>query len=261
MYKPIIVAVFPLFLFSSFIGGKPKANAAASVELHLRAMFGDKPLVMFQTYDYGRGQRIFFDVFDFYLSDVTLLSEESGKEVKVMELHLIDFSNIADSSSAKKGITLRLDNVPPGNYTALQIGIGVPVGLNKPGDYPNSHPLGGTGGEMHYWDAWKSYVFSRIQGKADVDRNGVFSDLADKSLVYHLGGNPLYRKIVLPLRLHLKKNKTGKIQLDVDLKQLFVRGGGMLDLAEFPMTHSQSNQVPPIAEDMVNKWEKAFQLE
>ena len=105
-----------------------------------------------------------------------------------------------------------LSDVPAGQYKAIKLGIGVPEELNatQPGDYTPGHPL-----STDYWTAASSYIFTKVEGNADLDGSDEFAT----KLTFHIGGNPRYREIEFEKSITVSPAGALPIAFEVDLKK------------------------------------------
>lgn len=188
------------------------------VNLKFKAFFGDDPLVMNQVYTYVDGTPIKFSKFQFYISNISL-GQETGGIKEAVEVDLIDFTDSTDPTMAAEGISMIGPDIPVGDYSVINFGVGVAADLNrtKPADYGNTHPLSET---AHYWSGWESYIFTKIEGKLDLNGDGVFDD---KSIVYHLGGDNAFRDAAFAKAFTVSEDATTTVNLDIDLNKLLVR--------------------------------------
>ncbi len=218
----------------------PQVDGVATMELALNASFGNDALVLNEELTYTDGNPFFFTKFQFYLSDISLVSVE-GEEVQLSEIELVEFVDGA--------ATLNFNNVPTGEYTNLAIGVGVSSDLNstKPGDYGSEHPLSSA---TNYWTAWGSYIFTMIEGRMDTDSNGEF----ETGFVYHLGSDKaadnLYNEIILDKSIMVEADGMVSLSLSVDLEKVLVRSeNDFIDIANDPQVHDQLSQMQYVVDN------------
>jgi hypothetical protein len=211
-----------LFLFVS-VGlftscGDDDEMDLASAQFHFKAVYDNAPLVIGQTYTYENQLPIFFTRLKFYISDLSLINE-NGNAVVLSPIEGIDFteSNVTENG-ANSGLEFNFSEVPTGRYTGIKMGVGVSSLLNKtkPADYQSSHPLSET---ADYWSAWDSYIFSKVEGKADVSKNGTF----ELGLAYHTGSDDLYREVVINTPIEIESGQNQLKDLSIDVKKLLYR--------------------------------------
>lgn len=188
------------------------------VTLKFKAFYGDEPLIMNQAYTYVDGTPIKFSKFQFFISNISL-GQETGGITDAVEVDLIDFTDSTDPTMAAEGFSMIGSDIPVGNYSTINFGVGVAADLNrtKPADYGNTHPLSET---TDYWSGWESYIFTKIEGRLDLDGDGVFDD---QSIVYHLGGDDAFRDAVYAKAFTVEEDATTTVNLDIDLSKILVR--------------------------------------
>jgi len=205
-------------------------ETVGDVNLKFKAFFGEEPLVMNQAYSYIDGTPIKFSKFQFYISNVSL-GQTTGGVTEAAEVDLIDFTDSTDPTMAAEGISMIGSDIPVGDYSMINFGIGVAADLNRtePADYGNTHPLSET---AHYWAGWESYIFTKIEGKMDLNNDGVFDD---QTIVYHLGGDQAFRDMSFPKPFVVEEDGTTTVNLDIDLRKILARSDSdYLDIASNP---------------------------
>ena len=226
----------------------------AELVLNFTANYGNNPLVMFErTYDYEADMDFKMQLFQFYLSDVRLLRQNNGatEEVPALDVDLLSFANIYNDADAAKGINTETVSIPAGTYTGLRFGWGVSPQLNAtiPPDYPLGHPL-----SENYWEDAKSYIFFKVEGNADLEPNGDFSD----KLTFHVGGDNNYRELTFEKTFTVEKNGKLTIPLSVDLKKILIATDGeYVDFRQVKQSHSNTS---PAAVFMAENAPSAIQL-
>ena len=103
-------------------------------------------------------------------------------------------------------------------------------------DYPQNHPLFFSG---EYWDSWDSYIFFKIEGKADVDMDGT----KETPIALHGGSNAAFRAKDFTMDFSVEAQKTTTLVFTIDVKDIFDNNGTVYDLVETPQIHSLS-QIP-----------------
>lgn len=187
---------------------------SVDVDMSVKALYDDEPLVMAQSYTYVTEAPIFFTKLRLYLSHIVLTTAD-GSEVELSEVEVLDFSSIMDRTAAEQGLQLSFPAIPEGEYTGISFGVGVSRDLNAttPSDYSSSHPLAESG---DYWNAWESYIFTKIEGKVDLEQNGSFG----LGVVYHIGSDDLYRTITFNKAISVDKDNTTLPSMSLDLKKV-----------------------------------------
>lgn len=236
MKARFFIPVLAIVLAAS-CGDKQTVNGLVS--LQFKADFGGAPLTMFtRSYAYPGGMNVKFQNFLFYLSDVTLIADD-GTEHKLSEVELITFKNIQDDAAAAAGIATIAAKVPPGNYKAVKMGIGIAPNLNgtQPGDYKPGHPL-----TDNYWSWALGYIFTKIEGNADLNGDGNYDENA--KLTFHIGANELYRIKTFNTNFSVEAGKPLAIPFTVDLRRVLVNdAGNFLDFRTTRQDHTNDMNV------------------
>jgi hypothetical protein len=198
-------------------GGNDTPKATLTVTY--RALYDGQPLEKYKNYPYGN-RILFFDRFNTYLSDISLT--QNGNPVRVKDIDWIDFTPDSATTNAAVEVVHRYE-VPTGQYDGLSIGYGVKADLNakRPTDFPPEHPLYL---ENEYWTGWKSYIFTKVQGRFDLNNDGT----PEVNIFYHTGSDAAYATGQFPLSLSVD----GPVELvvEIDLKDLMTFDGQLLDL-------------------------------
>lgn len=240
MKKGLFWAVAMLLLAGlSACEKKKDMDGPGTVDIVFRALWEGQPLVMNAPVDYEGAMDLKFAEMDFLLSNARLVATD-GTEVPLSDgVALVHFTSVnTDAAAAEQGITFRFEDIPSGDYTGLILGIGLDAATNAttPQDYPSLHPLGVAGNR--YWDAWDSYIFSKLQGLSDPQGDGVY----ELPFAYHAGGTPLYREVTLPLAMEVEKGATKRLTADLQVKALLkLEGGGYWDIVAQSSAHNPDN--------------------
>ncbi len=231
-------------------GGVPGSH----LTITFKAVYDGQPLEMYKNYDYDT-YRVFFTRFNTYLSEFYL---RKGTElIRISDNEWVDFTPTGASNLALE-VPVVIENVPEGDYTGIRFGYGVSPDLNakQPKDFPAGHPLSL---ENEYWLGWKSYIFNKIEGKADLNNDGT----PEGNLVYHCGSDAVYRtgEFALPITIE----PGAKLPVTFDLKRLFDHAGpagGWLDLND-PYNQLTSNETTDvvIATLLMNQIDDAITVE
>ena len=205
-------------------GDDDAAGDTGDLTLNFKATFDGAPIVMFESEtltDYN----LCLERLNFYMSSISLVKKNGG-EFKAMDVARIDFTEQNENAAgAAAGVDLVLADIPIGEYTAIKFGIGVSEALNSttPADYSPNDPLGNT---AEHWTGWSSYIFAKIEGKADEEFNGT----CDKSFAFHIGSDAIYRNKQLAHTVAVGNGGQSKMNLSIDVKRLFEEGSNNLDL-------------------------------
>lgn len=223
--------------------------------LSFKGHFDNSNLKMFTAeYPYEDNMKLRFQLFQFYISDVALLKTDNaaGDSLRLIDIELVSFKNVQSDAAADKGITFSLKDIPPGTYKGIKFGIGVSADLNAvgPSSYTPPHPL-----DDNYWSWAAGYVFSKIEGNADLDNSGKFAT----KLTFHVGGNDFYRKKVLLKNIEIKEKGNTALNLEVDLHRVLAKStSDYLDFRKVTQDHSGNLT---IAKFIADNLQEAVKLE
>jgi len=215
----LFILLFSTLLFNFSCEKTPQIEDVTEVELTFKGKFGNETfLVDKDDYQYNNVD-IRFEQFNFYVSNVVLVKETTNgeEETELIEIDFVDLSfSPSQLSDAQTGVTIKVSNVPVGDYDGIKIGLGVPADLNKNSwdEFGNNHPLRKVG---HYWAAWESFIFSKTEANLDVDNDGGFSH----KLSYHTGADEAYRTFYASKNITLTKEEITNLSFDVDVEQVF----------------------------------------
>lgn len=247
-YFFLFLVSFSLFLIGS-CKDDPESEETSSIELNFKGAFGDDLLLMFQEYSYPDGKKMQLKEFNFFISEVSLIGADDVN-TKLVEVDLIDLGfDMNNPALAEQGQTLVIRDVPVGEYTGISIGYGVSADLNRtdPSEYGTDHPL-----RNNHWSGWSSYIFSVIEGAADMNNDGeiVSGGAESESFSYHSGTNDNYVTGVINQTILVKSESIQTLNFTVDVQKLFrnntqefdTNSDGYLDIENYPGTHSDTKQ-------------------
>ena len=209
------------------------------VTLHVKGTFGKEPLLMYaKDYGYEAGMRVKWQLFQFYISDLSLLRQSSAgmDTIKLLDIGLVTFKDVQTEAQASTGYTIPLKDVPEGKYAGLILGLGVSPALNagNPGNYTPPHPLDGN-----YWSWARGYVFTKIEGNADLSGSGPFS----APLTFHIGENEFYRTKTFQQPIVVSAQHP-HLELQVDLRRVLAAGAAQfLDFRQVTQDHTTDRAV------------------
>ena len=223
-----------------------------TLNLNFRLQYDGQTMLMYENYSYPEPLFPFsISLLSFYISNITIV--DGNEEKEILEIERIRFNENQDNlASAEAGVTLSIPLIEPGNYSTIRFGIGVPPDLNakSPVDFPQNHPLFFSG---EYWDSWNSYIFFKIEGKADTDNNST----QETNLALHAGSDDAFREKEFITNLTITAQQSTTLNFVIEVKDIFDNDGSVYDLISTPQIHSinQSNQVSQLADNL----KKAFQ--
>lgn len=231
MKKFLFPSLFLALLAVTACEDKDTSAPASDLTITFKALYDGKPLEKYKLYDYASYQ-VDFSRFNTFMTNITLLN--GSQEVKLSDIEWVDFTPDSAPTDTAVDVSIVLKNVPDAEYTGIRLGYGVPPALNakQPKDFAPTHPLSR---ENEFWLGWGSYIFNKIEGRVDLNNNGVF----DGGLIYHCGSDAVYREYAFNLPISVKPG-AAEIVVEFDLKKLFVINGAWLDL-NIPYNHITSN--------------------
>jgi len=233
MKRFLFPSLFFALLALSACEDKSPSAPASDLTITFKALYDGKPLEKYKLYGYSTYQ-VDFSRFNAFMANITLLN--GTQELTLSDIEWVDFTPDSAPTDTAVDVSIVLKNVPDGNYTGIRLGYGVPPSLNakQPKDFAPAHPLSR---ENEFWLGWGSYIFNKIEGRVDLNNNGVF----DGGLIYHCGSDAVYREYMFDLPISVKPG-AAEIVVEFDLKKLFVLNGAWLDLSN-PYNHITSNDV------------------
>lgn len=245
-----------LFLLASsllFIGcdDQPDEQPVTNFDLTWTANFDGETFLTFKEFTYPDGRKMQFNNLNFFVSDIALISADgSGSRTELVEIDYIDLSfDETQLSSAQKGKTVSVKDIPLGEYTGIKVGFGVQADLNrtKPTDYGSGHPL-----TRNFWDGWSSYIFSMIEGHADMNNDGTITvgGADTENFTYHSGTDEVFSEVIFSKEITLT-DATTPLNLSVNVAELFrnstnefdLNEDGFLDIETFGGTHSANGEM------------------
>ena len=220
MKKITILFLFVTTIFINFsCDPDPILEDVTDVELTFKGKFGEETFLINKSDWQYNNMDIRFDQFNFFISNVKLVKEglSGQEETDLVEIDFVDLSFApVDLEDAQKGFTLKISNVPVGEYDGIKIGLGVPADLNKSSwdEFGDGHPLRKV---SHHWAAWDSFIFSKTEASIDVDNDGGFVH----KISYHTGSDDAFVTAYEPKQISLSKEEITNITLEVDVKEMF----------------------------------------
>jgi hypothetical protein len=204
---------------------------SGTLAMNFKALYANKPLVINQVYDYN-GKKIRFTRLQFLMSyDLGLLDSPVGEVLP--QTAAIKFTNLTDTASAAAGISTDFTLVNK-TWGSLNFAIGVPKIQNAklPKDFTIPDALADGG---NFWDAWQSYIFTKIEGSIDKDGDGIF----ETGITLHTGGNDAFTPMKFVKSVPILGGKTTTVNFELNVNELVKN----IDLA----TVNSSHQVGDVA--------------
>lgn len=250
------------FAFFSGCGNDDMPGPTTTVSLHFKALYGSDPLVMFQAYDYPGGNKIKFQQFNFFISNVTLLEAQTGKEVELVDVNFVDFSDKTTLQEAQTPVSFQVQNVPVGSYEGMRIGFGVPADMNKASanQLGAGHPLR-VNYNSHFWSDWKSFIFLKSEGIYDYDNDGQFENDGIEPFAHHPGTNESYASVTLMQPIQLTENSPLDLDVLVNLLNLYVKNGQPLDMSNVANHYTHNPNDLTIAKYLMGNFQQAIVVE
>lgn len=219
-----------------------------SIEMALKVTYDGQPLITSQEYVYPDGKAMYFSRFSFYMSDITLRTEESVASSDGSNYLFVGQAH-ATAAGAEEGLKFNLNGVKSDDYVNLSFGIGVPAADNsmQPTDFPSDNDLSLSG---EYWGNWNSYVFCKVEGVIDFDDDGI----PESDFALHLGADEAFVDIELDRDFTVMDDQTTELVVPIELKNFFLDGSTIYDIEANPKLHnlSQSGEVNQLARNLVN---------
>lgn len=211
--------------------------------------YEDSPLVMFEELQYPDGKKMFFTRVSFYMENL-VLTNSSGQEFPLSDINYIDLTaDHGTNSSALQGTIVGNVELPPDNYNVgFKIGVNPVDNQKTPVDFTSESVLSRT---SEYWVGWKSYIFARVEGKIDLNGDGVI----EEGFSLHMGGDDAYRSITCAGKVVDKSNP--EIDIKIDLEKLFGSGSNLYDIAANPQIHAPTQNEFVI--ELANNFVTCFQ--
>lgn len=255
MKNPIygVILVLSVFLFTTCNNDNQKSAEAleGDVTITFKADFKGHPLLMYDdTYEYEAGMSLRFQLFQFYISHLSLIKEmadtvNGGEEL--VDIALISFKDVTSQQLAEEGIVVEIKDVPAGLYKGIKLGVGVSDDFNmtQPGDYAAGHPL-----SDNYWTAATGYIFSKIEGNADLNGDGDYTE----KLTFHTGASQLFHEKVFIQDLEVQQGAALKLEFNVDLYRVLAKNANeFLDFRQITQDHTNDMNVAGfIANNLAN---------
>ncbi len=196
------------------------------LNINIKLEYDGAPLVFFEDVSYPDGRIFEFTRFSIYISEISLDNETNSTLIK--DVDYLDLTASHSSlTSASEGFNYGLELSESMSFQKIRFNLGLTDEQNnsKPEDYNSSSPLALSG---EYWSNWESYVFTKIEGRIDLDGDGISDGVA-----LHLGSSEALRNLIFE-----NLDSSGDIELTIDMKKVFERDGIIYDINATPRIHS-----------------------
>lgn len=259
MRKYLFLSLLAFSFFACKDDDQP-SNTDATVHMNFKAAYEGNPLVLYQALDYPDGNKIRFQNFNFFVSNVTLLGDGDTPDYLLSEVEFIDFGGNLDLTAAQSPQTLEYKKVPPGTYRGISIDFGVPAELNnsEAGSLPSDNPLR-QAFTTHFWTDWGSFIFMKSEGIYDLNGDGTFNQ-SDQGFEHHPGMDDVLKSVTKLKSFTLEEGKTFDLDLVADLFDIYVENGVPLDLSDPANKDTQEAIDLPLAIELMSHWEQALKF-
>ncbi|MEN9613341.1 MAG: hypothetical protein RLZZ628_4155 [Bacteroidota bacterium] len=203
---------FLLLLFLTASKCKEDAVLTTQLNINFKTIYNTTPFVLNKTYPYTSPSQVKFTRFNFFITKIALIGAK-GTTIALADAAKLDFTPLYKDATAATGLTLSYE-VPQGDYTGIQFSLGVSDDLNakNPNHQPANSPLSDA---ADYWDAWNSYIFSKLEGSVDTLNNNRF----DKSFTIHTGGaEGVYKPLIFNQSIPIHNNT--KLNFEIDMNKI-----------------------------------------
>jgi hypothetical protein len=195
--------------------------------------FGGEAVELGATAADHLGHNLRLEGFRCYFGSVEALTEDGRVELADVELY-----NTGDSAWWSW-------ELPAGEYTGLRLGMGVPAEMNAdidPSIYAFNHPLGVAESGGMFWTWNTGYMFTRLEGKADLTGGENF----DTPFAFHVGGDPFFGVLATDESFTVEQCSAVGFRLRGELLDGLSGTDDSIDLAVDAITHTGDNM--PLAE-------------
>jgi hypothetical protein len=213
--------------------------------VRVKMNYNGTPLVMFEEMQYPDGRTMFFTRISFYIENLQI-SSSSGNKYSLLDREYIDLTvDHGTSSSALKGSEIGSIELPSDTYSVnFDIGVNPIDNAKTPVDFTSDNVLSRT---SEYWSGWTSYIFARVEGKIDLNGDGVL----EEGFSLHMGGDDAFRSIECSNKTVDGENN--EIVIEMELKNLFGSDINIYDIDSNPQIHrpDQNKYVIELVDNLV----------
>ncbi|MBT8232002.1 MAG: hypothetical protein HKO66_14340 [Saprospiraceae bacterium] len=216
-----------LIIFSAFFISSCGDNDPNNLIINFKLKYNNEPLVMFEEVTYPDGSKIEFTRISFYTSNYSINQDGGEINTPSNEAYYIDLTaSHSDLELAERGLDFDTGLGINSKIDAFNFNIGVTSDINAsvPQDYSSSNDLSRTG---EYWSNWNSYVFTKLEGRIDIDGDGI-----SEAFALHLGSDAALRNVSFS-----NLNADENISLEIDVNKIF-NTGTLYDIKTTPNIHT-----------------------
>ena len=185
-------------------------------------------------------------LFQYYISDLTLLPADNSEPVVLTEIDLIRYQSEGDGARVNRSFF-----VPIGDYRGVRLGLGVKPELNARN--PNEFAADFVLNENEFWNDNARYVFAKIEANADLEGDGTF----DTGLTYHMGSDDLYRELSFDEDFTVRPGS--RLVFTTDVFDAFVSGSTVFDITDGNQQRVHGGN-QSVATDLWNRLAASFEL-
>jgi hypothetical protein len=229
--RTIILLLLTITMWSSSCDTPPEEIITGNLEITFKVRYSSDPLVLFEETATRQSNPtgILFKKFDFFISDIKGLNAGTATDFK--DVGYISMANSLTPAASEAGTSFTMSNVPIGNYTSLDLGVGLSDAVNGTNlsDYGSDSPLG-LGG--NYWASWNSYILCKLEG--DITQ----SDGTKSGFLYHSGVDGMQQLLSFTKDFDIEVGKTTAITIYIEAKDIFFKTGSEIDMITDKVTHS-----------------------
>ncbi|MBK7232385.1 MAG: hypothetical protein IPH93_08985 [Saprospiraceae bacterium] len=201
------------------------------LRLVVKGKYADQPLIMGAEYPYFEGSKISFTKSEFFISEIAVKDQQGNWiELNPGNPKFVNLQNHHfNIENALAGLKISIGSLPPGDYTYIRMGIGLPASINnlQPKDFPSSSTLGQGD---HYWAGWNSFIFSKTEG---IIKNA--PQMAN--FAYHSGFNEAYQMIEFNTDLKIIDETDSEIVMNMDHQRIFGNSTNFINIYQDPIIH------------------------
>lgn len=222
-------------LLASLVACRPAPPPVPAIAVEISSVAGQQPLQLGQAITTPAGETLQLKRLQYYLANPRLLRVDGQWVAPKRDPQSADgyyLIDLAQPASAH----LRLPPVPAGEYSGLELSVGVDAGRNGSGAQAGAlDPAHGL-----FWTWATGYIHFKLEGRSPA------STAADHAVTLHLGGNGLQRTVFLsfaakPLKVAAGIQPTVHLHADLDA---FLGGAEPLSFARQPLVMQARDGLP-----------------